>query len=700
MRLNLRHILIITFLLTGAVNSYAGSIDKGYKALIVQDYFKAKKYFTKGMKYNSSAASQGLAIIYYRPDNPFHNYDSAYRYVIKSIDGWDMAKQKKKDKWLKYGYTEDSLFSFRQTISTQFYNIANQSKSEMALAEFIDKHPWAKEKSQAIITRDSIAFFQAVKVNDASSYKSFIDKYPRSVYVGLARENYYDSEFYEQTSEGSLSSYVDFIRSNSQSPLRPLAEAKVFEIVTEPNTADSYSTFIDTYPKSLFIDSAWMHLYQFELSNYSIEVMEKFLQSDVPFKATIEKEIKLYDSIALPYVLDSKYGFMNKAGGKMISSKYDFAGFFQEGLAVIALNDKYGFVNKLGVIQIPCIYESANDFNDGLAIVELNGKMGMIDRNGRFLFNCIYDDLGAFSNDLVYASLKDKYGYYNAKGIEVIPHLYDDAYDFHDGSAKVESEGNQSFINLAGQYEIPLVHSEVNQYFDTLYTFEEDGLYGIMNHRAQIFVEPIYTSIGTVNNGLAIASLQNRIVYLDTLGVLVIDNGYEPYPNYVLKGEFIDGIAIVQKKGKYGRIDEEDNTITKIEYDNIGLGKKHFPAQKGELWGVYNSIGTVLVESTYQSLVAVDEEHLIASKNDTTGVIDKSGSIVVPFSFEEIMLIKDNLFLVTSKKKVGIYANEKLIIPVQFDQIGIFDEDFLFLSRAGQLLYYNIAENKLVELIK
>lgn len=698
MKLNLCHILFFSLLFSGATTSYAGGIDKGYEALKVHDYFKAKKHFTKGLKYNSSAASQGLAVIYFRTDNPFHNYDSAYRYINKSIEGWDMAKQRKKDKWAQYGYTKDSLFSFRKTISTEFYKIANELKTEAALSEFIAKHPWADEKSRAITTRDSIAFFNAVKANNTMSYKAFADKYPQSTYADLARENYYDSQYYEETSAGTLDSYVEFIQTNSESPMKPQAEKQVFSIVTQPNNAGAFNSFIETYPENQFIDTAWFQLYQYELSNYSVETIEGFLNTDVPFKNRIRKDLELFDSITLPYVQSSKYGFMNVAGKQMISNKFDYAGFFQEGLAVVVMNDKYGFVNKHGEVQIQCIYQSASDFNDGRAIVELNGKFGMIDRNGRFFFNCIYDDLGIFSDSLVYASKKDIYGYYNFDGQEVIPHNYNDAYDFHNGVAKVEKGGKHAYINTKGNYIVPPVYSEVKPFYDTLYIFYDDGFYGVMNHRAQIFVEPIYSAISSVHNGLAVASIQNRVVYLDTLGTMVIDNGYQPYPNFLLKGAFMDGIAIASKKDKYGRINIKDEVVTEFEFENIGSGTDLFPAQKGGKWGVFNSDGEIQIEPSYASIVLADNGCFIASRNDTAGVINPNGEIVVPFSFNEIESVANDLFLVTQNKKVGIYINEKLVIPVQYDQIGVFDEDFLFLSKGGELLYYNISSGTLVEL--
>lgn len=60
--------------------------------------------------------------------------------------------------------------------------------------------------------------------------------------------------------------------------------------------------------------------------------------------------------------------------------KYDDAGNFSEGLAVVRLNDDIGFINKSGEIVIPLKYDAAGDFREGLAPVELNGKWGFISR--------------------------------------------------------------------------------------------------------------------------------------------------------------------------------------------------------------------------------------------------------------------------------------------------------------------------------
>ncbi len=248
-------LFLLVFLLT--FSAAAGGVDKGYEALAQYDYFKAKKYFTKALKYNESAGAQGLAIIYYRDDNPFHSFDSAYVYILRSIETFDMVKERKKEKYKTYGFTKDSLYALRQSISTAYYEEAMDAPSVAGLTTFINAHPWAMERPEAIDTRDSLAFFMAVKENTSSSYKAFIETYPDSKYRVLANDNFFDVQYLEMTQDGSLESYEDFIKSNPSSPLLPKAEEQVFELVTKPTDPNSFEAFIEKYPENQFVETAW-----------------------------------------------------------------------------------------------------------------------------------------------------------------------------------------------------------------------------------------------------------------------------------------------------------------------------------------------------------------------------------------------------------------------------------------------------------
>ena len=690
-------VFLVTLLLSAT--SWGGRVDKGYEALYVYDYFNAKKYFTKALKYNESPGSQGLAIIYYRDDNPFHSYDSALVYIQRSIATFDMVKARKKEKYAKYGFTKDSLFAIRQNISTQFYQKAFNAHSVMALTEFIQEHPWANEVPKATHIRDSLAFFNAVQTNTSVAYKGFMELYPESEYFKLAEDNFYDVQYLEMTTDGTLSSFSEFISENPTSPLRPEAEKQEFKLATEENTIESYKNFIRNYPGNPYVRDAWWKWYQLELSDYSTDVIAYFLDStEIPFQDELLEDRSLFDVTLLPYGKNGAFGYMRNTGEVQIPAQYDYVSFFQEGLAIVAKDEKYGFVNKRGDLQIPCEFESVSDFVNGLSIVEKNGRYGMIDRNGEFVFDAMYEELGLLSEGLSYAMVAEKYGYYNVDGEMVIPHLFDDAYDFKNGVAKVEKDGNQGYINKEGIFITPAIYESIEWYQDTLLVFNDDGLYGLMNTRAQIYVEPEFTWINPLSEGLAVAELDERIVYLDSIGTIVIDNGFEIFPNYQLKGEFHEGIAVVKKKDKYGRINKSGKFINEAKFENLGIGNQVFPGQKEGVWGLFNSNGKTVVSVQYDAIFTVSNGSFVVNKNDTLGVIDVQGNLLVPIAFEGIENIQDDLYLVRSGNFVGVYRNEELIAPVKYDQIGLFSEEFLFLNKDGTLAYYDLVNDKLVEL--
>ena len=90
----MRLALFLSFFLVfvGSSSVSASQLKRGYKALEIYDYFKAKKLLSRAKKYNPSTATYGLSIIYSRNDNPFYNKDSAYRYVLFSDSTWNTTK--------------------------------------------------------------------------------------------------------------------------------------------------------------------------------------------------------------------------------------------------------------------------------------------------------------------------------------------------------------------------------------------------------------------------------------------------------------------------------------------------------------------------------------------------------------------------------------------------------------------------------
>ena len=701
MKLSLKYLFPVVVILVFAFHGKANKIDRGYEALSIYNYFKAKKLFTKALKYNTAAAAQGLAIIFYREDNPFHSNDSALVYINLAHEKYFQTKLKTRDLYIKYGFTEDSINFIRQSISQRFFEKSKEEGTVASLGAFIDKHIWFSGRSRAIAMRDSLAFFNAVGSNTSESYKQYLEKYPTSEFSALARDNYHNTLYQEVTEDGSLSSYEKFLQTYPENPMTVSAEEEVYRIVTEPNTVEAFHWFVSNYPNNHLNDKAWMELYQLYISDYSITKLQNFLNEypKTPIKDFVMEQLKLADSLFLPFNDGDKYGYMNDSGTTTITNNFLYSDFFKEGLAIVQTEKGIGYVNKQGDLQIEANYDFAVEFEQGLAIVEKDDRLGVIDRNERIILQSKYEDIGSLEGKLFYASLNGKYGYYNKSGKLVIPHLFNDAYDFKDGIAKVNFEGKEGIINEFGEFIVSPAYTWIKHFADTMYLFKEDGLLGLMNNDCQIYKEPQFAQIGTLSNGLAVTEMNEsgELLYIDKLGNTIIKNGLSSYPNFLLKGEFRKGLAIAMKNGKYGKIDTTGKFVIPAEYENIGLGNGIFPIQKNNLWGLMNDAGAVLLKPSYSELTVIDEQYIIATRDDSSGVIDPNGNILIPITFRNIEPLMDEVFVAEADSGKILYVGNKLVLTDYYERIGIYNKDYLYLLRAEILSYFDITRMKKIE---
>ncbi len=692
------HICFFFSLIFVSIPANAGKIKKGFEALEIHDYFKAKKKFTGGLKYNTSVAAYGLSKIYSLPNTPFYSKDSAYVYLELSEQTYATTKARKRLKWVNYGWTVDGILAQRRLIEDLYYQEAKSIHSIEGYTTFIKLYPRALQQQEVIATRDSMAFFQAVNANTAEAYNDFLLIYPTSLYAEIAQDNYFDSQFFEMTGDGSLASFIEFIQLNPLSPMIPYAEQEIFSIVTKPNTVEAFDIFIQTYPENHYVDSAWRQLYQAYISNYSDSILNQFKTTypAYPFMSSLDREIEFSNSHIFPTIINNRFGFIDLYGNQIIDADYLEVTPFNEGLAVALKDGKYGVIDFEGKVHIPFKYDAISDFVDGLSLVEIGDQMGVMHRNGNLVLACEFEDLGMISDGLIYGSKNGKYGYYDAIGRSRIPEKYDDAFDFSNGIAKVKINGFQAYIDIYDVYVAQPAYAEIDVFSDSLFVFTKDGFMGLMDRLTKVVVEADFDEIGRLKEGVAIAVIDDEVVYLNKRGEIVIQDDFEVYPNFALKGEFLNGEAVAVKDEKYGRIDIKGNTVLSFKFDNIGIGETVIPFEKEGMWGVLNRSGKTLISAEYSNLFVANDTYVFATSNEGSGVMDLSGDIVVPFTYDNIELIADDMFIVRKGNVVGLYKDGAALTTIGYDSIGTFGEDFLFLSKPGELAYYDISTGRVV----
>jgi outer membrane protein assembly factor BamD (BamD/ComL family) len=695
----IRYLLFVVFIANVCFASYASKIDRGFLALKVYNYFEAKRLFEKALKKELAPASYGLAIIYTRTDNPFHQLDSAYKYIQLAEQNFQFLTEKEKKRYSKYNINYFQIASQRQTISTAFFKKLETQKSEENCIYFLKTHSWAKENPIVLSWRDSIAFSTASLENSSKSYAYFIEKYPNSTWSELAWDGFYLREYNEQVPSGSVKELSLFVDSFPENPFNRDAQDRMYDILTVQNLVSDYDVFIKRFPKNRNVERAWRNLYQRYMFDYSDERIRQFLTDfpGYPFQDEIVVDLELSKQHLVPYQLGNRFGLMNHKGIPQTEAIYENLGFFNEGLASATKNGLTGYIDKRNQVVISFQFDSGTDFESGRAIVEKNGKSGIIDRQGNVLYESVFEDVGQFSEGLIYALKDSLYGYYDRFGSIQIKPQFEEAFSFSKGIAKVQYQGKQAYINESGQFVVPPLYPEIQFYSDSLLKFKQEDLWGIMNAKGTVFTQPIFDEIGVLENGRAVCVQDSKIGYLDSIGALVIPCSLEIFPNYMQDAQFIGTGAKAKFNGKYGVIAKNGTWILQPTFPEMGTVSTWISFLKGKKWGFVSIKNQVVIQPTFDAASSFDNGQAIVQTMRGKGVISNKNEFVVPDDFSEIRKLDKNLYLVSTGQKWGVYTKEgQNCVPIDYNNIRLFDKNYLILTKESEVHYFYIPDQAMI----
>lgn len=98
---------------------------------------------------------------------------------------------------------------------------------------------------------------------------------------------------------------------------------------------------------------------------------------------------------------------------------------------------------------------------------------------------------------------------------------------------------------------------------------------------------------------------------------------------------FFKGLAVVEKDGKFGYINDAGIEILHCEYDSVGAFNNNISiVEKDGKWGCVNKTGKEVVPCEYQSLHNFSEGLAAVEKDDKWGFIDKTGKVVIPIQYD------------------------------------------------------------------
>ncbi len=155
---------------------------------------------------------------------------------------------------------------------------------------------------------------------------------------------------------------------------------------------------------------------------------------------------------------------------------------------------RYGIVDSGGHWVLPLEYDSIRFLEGGIVNVVMGGKKNCMMVRDSVVVSLPYDSALGFIEDRALVGRGGYCGYIDTEGKLIIPLLYDEARSFSEGFAPVKKEG---------------------------------GKWGIIDKTGKEIVDFIYDWLEPFQDGLALGAIDEKLVYLDTKGNVVLRGDWD-----------------------------------------------------------------------------------------------------------------------------------------------------------------------------
>jgi len=378
--------------------------------------------------------------------------------------------------------------------------------------------------------------------------------------------------------------------------------------------------------------------------------------------------------------VDDKWGFIDTLGNMVIQAKYEYAGDFSGGRALVNEGGKEYYINHKGEQASLNLSRRVNG-NDSWSVFadsddkDANGtRYAFTGENNNMITRYIYEGYpsrpewwyryqewwyryqGINCSDLIRAKRGGKWGYINVKTLnEDIPFVYDYACDFSEGLACVVKGNKYGYINEKGQVVIPIVYDkgpvegegedEVFSVVNGFVALWKANKCGFVDKKGHAITQFIYDGVRDFQEERAAVCKDNKWGFIDGTGRMVVAPLYDDVGDY-----FFGGYACVKQGKKFGAIDKNGKIVIPFKYDSMEhlnsniypdeypdelafkaskFNEKCFSVKSSGKWCVIDIRGNIIVPFVYSS-VEFNNGYAVVEKNEKYGIIDSTGNLVVP----------------------------------------------------------------------
>lgn len=681
-------------------------------------YEKLEEKLQKSLGKDSinAASNYVYSLLYSRTDFPRRDIETAYSYILEAQEDYQLTEGRDLRKLNRWDITPDTLQHQRHRLDSLAFERALRENTEATYQRFLDKHPRARQTTEAIERRNELGYAKAQESNTYQSYKAFAEKYPEARQVKEAKGLYHFLLFEERTQDKDREAYDRFLKEYPNNPYISEAQKQLFEIITAPNTRQAYEVFLETYPQSPYRAKAVSMLYHFYLQEYSADDF----RANYPDLLTdsLRRSIRMADDLLIPVLQDSLYGFMDSAGKIIfapsftkISPDYRCQGVTQDyfvagdtadpyiiakngsliysepfhelkdfgyGLLKVRQNALLGLIHKAGYSVLNVEYDNLELLVDSYIAYEKRGKWGVKTLSGRTVFKAAYDSIYQ-EGDFIVLKQEDKLALTNkdqlTAAVENLPvylaFMYEDAEEYQEKYIVAYREEQQTLLNLNLTPVIPMGNHEIYEWYGG-WLLENQGKYKVYDSGMKAVTEDSIEKVEYNKNWLALKNdqrwtLLNRI---DSSGVFQTSDSLR-----LLSDDFViffqgDTIQALFNGGKSADISKQQMIRLLTVFDENTLKQENYlmVSYARNRRQVYNPAGEIIIEGRYEEVVPAGNQLLIVKNKKQEGLFTAAGDELLPARYDGVGKYREGLITVLDGGKFGLFdLQKKVLIKPQFD---------------------------------
>jgi len=208
----------------------------------------------------------------------------------------------------------------------------------------------------------------------------------------------------------------------------------------------------------------------------------------------------------------------------------------------------------------------------------------------------------------------------------------------------------------------------------------------------QIF-DPIYDNVRDFNNGKAVVNYKGKWGLIDKNNKTLIPFIYKEL-NVSTKG-----IALAKSfNNKYHILSMSNDTLQNLSHKEIypfSQGLARFKSDYG--WGFMDTKGDTIISPDYQSVMDFKNDMAVVNRHDKKGVIDKQGKIIIPVKYDQLSIYNEYIRVGNGNKWGLINKNRKEILPLNYDFISNPKDDLVLLKSGVDKFIYNLKSGEKID---